>query len=74
MAKPACGFGAGTVGVMASGVFGGCGIADENEPEDLPVLRPYQRALLGIAEHSPHRPFQMRPLRRDGLFDRAVPG
>ena len=54
--------------------LGACGIAGKNEPKDLPVLGPHQRALLGIVEHSAHRAFQMRPLRRDSIFDRAVAG
>jgi len=59
---------------MASGILGGFSITGENEPQNLLVLRPYHRALLEIAEDSPHRAFEMRPLRRDGLFDRPVPG
>ena len=60
---------------MASGRSLGAGnIASENEAEDLLVLGPDQRALLGIVEHGAHRAFQMRPLRRDGVFDRAVAG
>src|ERR1700730_4062499 len=60
---------------MASGrALGALGIAGENEAEDLLVLGPDQRALLGIIEHGAHRAFQMRPLRRDGVFDRAIAG
>src|ERR1700682_2479453 len=60
---------------MASGrALGARGIAGENEAEDLPMLSPHQRALLEIVEHSPHRAFQMRPLRGDGVLDRAVAG
>ena len=55
-------------------MLGAFGIAGEHEREDFPVLCPYQRALLRIAEHSPHRAFQMWPLRRDRLLDRAVTG
>ena len=60
---------------MASGRSLGAGnIAGENEAEDLLVLGPDQRALLRIVEHSAHRAFQMRPLRRDGVFDRVIAG
>jgi len=60
--------------MMASRILGAFGITGEHEREDFPVLFPYQRALLRIAEHSSHRAFQMRPLRRDRLLDRAVTG
>jgi len=43
--------------MVAGRVLGGFGIAGENALEDLLVLRPYQWALLGIAEHGPHRAF-----------------
>jgi len=74
LAQPARGFAAGAVGVAAGRALGARGIAGENEPEDLLVLGPDQRALLRIVEHSAHRAFQMRPLRRDGVFDRAIAG
>jgi hypothetical protein len=49
-------FGAGAIGMMACCTLRGWGIASENEPEDLPVFRPYPRPLLRIAEHDLMRP------------------
>src|SRR4051812_41274793 len=42
--------------MMACCTLRGWGIASENEPEDLPVFRPYPRPLLRIAEHDLMRP------------------
>ena len=67
-------FGAGAIGVATRCAFGARGIAGKDETEDLPVLGPNQRALLGIVEHDAHRALQVRPLRRDRVFDRPVAG
>jgi len=58
--------------VASRRALGALGIASQNKAKDLPVLGPHQRALLGIVEHRPHRALQVRPLRRDGVFDRSV--
>ena len=54
--------------------LGACSIPSQDEAKDLPVLGPHERALPGIIQHSAHRAFQMRPLRRDSVFDRLVTG
>ena len=38
------------------------------------MLGPDQRTLLGTIQHGAHRAFQVRPLCRDGILDRAVAG
>ncbi len=50
------------------------GIAGKDETKNLAVLGPNQRALLGIVEHGAHQALQVRPLRRDRVFDRPVAG
>jgi hypothetical protein len=67
-------FGAGAIGVVTRCALGARGIAGKDETKDLPVLGPDQRALLGIVEHGAHRALQVRPLRRNRVFDRPVAG
>jgi len=74
LAQPAPGFGAGPVGVTSGRALGAGGISGQDEAKDLPMLGPHQWTLFGIVEHSSHRAFQMRPLCRHGVFNRAVAG
>ena len=74
MAQAPYRFGAGAIGVATRCVFGAHGIAGKDETKDLLVLGPDQRALLSIVEHGAHRALQVRPLRRDRVFDRPVAG
>jgi hypothetical protein len=51
--------------VAAGRALGARGIAGQDQAKDRAVLGPHPRTLLGIIEHRTHRPFHMRPLRRD---------
>ena len=74
MGEPSCVFGAGTVGVVPRRAFGSDGIAGQNQPHDFFMLMPHQWALLGIVKDDAHGAFEVRPLRRDRILDRAISG